>query len=146
MGSLIAIETKSAFAVKAVLGHDDIGTSMQYIHDAEQSVAQGVDTLGLAGSNVFAEAVKVHQKPLLLDDGTLVVSDDTVIIEQDLTGDLFPDIADGTKVRPLLKDTDLRLMRKVMVEFARANKGTREMYEAKALLERMLRKVKVSVY
>jgi len=47
--SLVAQETGSALAVKALLQHDKIDTSMDYIHDAEDVIQQRISPLRLVG-------------------------------------------------------------------------------------------------
>ena len=60
--SLVASEKGSALMVKAILQHDDIETSMEYIHDVEDKLQQEVSPLQLLGDRAFGDSkVKVKQ-------------------------------------------------------------------------------------
>ena len=137
--SLVAIETGSALAVKALLQHDDIETSMVYIHDAEDVIQQRVSPLRILSDKVMAGgkmlALPVGGGGTVDGEFAEVVPD---AVDTLLTGEMG-EIPDGVSVRPLLKTEDLRLVRKVFVDYV--GRGGDGSMEAVRLLKRMLRKV-----
>jgi len=151
--SLVASETGSALAVKAMLQHDDIKTSMRYIHDAEDAIQQKYSPLRLLGER-YAEAVggdgKITVEQLKLVEG-MAGSESTALVpveverveaDIDLEYDMFSEIDEGTAVRPLLKTGDLRLMRDVFVWYAKYNEGSNVVVRSRELMRRILKKVK----
>jgi integrase len=145
--SLVAKVTQSALSVKSVLVHDEISTSMKYIHDAEHDIADGISPLAIIEGKV--KGIN-HEQLLLGAGGVETVEPDGVVVDmageiiegEDLVAELFPVIPDSAQVRPLLKVDDLRLIREVMVEYARAFRGDVRIYKGQELLMRMLRRVK----
>lgn len=147
--SLVAQETGSALAVKALLQHDKIDTSMEYIHDAEDLIQQRISPLRLVGEKVFGEggfkAAKVKQLMMggeAVDVGSEVVSlgeGEVVDGVVDLLDEQFAEIGDGVKVRPLLKTEDLRLLRRVFVRDIRSGFAGSDELRCKELMKRILR-------
>jgi integrase len=150
--SLVAREGRPLL-VKALLQHDDIGTSMVYIHDVEDLII-GTDEyspLRLLGKR-YAEAHpdRVEAEQLQLADGegggesmALVPVSGEAVAEadlDDLIGDMFPKILEGVAVRTVLKHEDLVRLRRVFVSYARNNPGNSDVTWARELLKRMLRK------
>lgn len=151
--SLVARETGSALAVKALLQHDDIKTSMRYIHDAEDAIQQKISPLRLLGKEYAAMhggdgVIKTEQlqltegvggsetKALVPVKGKVVVDDKV----DTLAGDMFPEFAEGITVRSLLKYEDLILIRKIFVWYASYNHNNNDVARARVLMKRMVRK------
>jgi integrase/recombinase XerD len=104
--SLVAKETGSALAVKALLQHDNIATSMLYIHDVEDSIQQVTSPMSLAGvaSGLdFSPGRALVPALPMVSDGIDVSS-------------LLPSIPDGLWIRPGLTSEDLRLIRDGFIE------------------------------
>jgi len=153
--SLVAQETGSVLAVKALLQHDKIDTSMEYIHDAEDVLQQRISPLRLVGEKVFGEGggmvgLKPKQIPMVAGDDALgdklgVVDGEVVeVVDQvvDFLDEQFPEISDGVAVRPLLKTEDLRLMRRLFMVAIRSNSAGSDEMRARVLMRRMLKRVK----
>ena len=150
--SMVAREGKPLL-VKALLQHDDIGTSMLYIHDVEDLII-GTDEysplrlLGVRYAEAHPDRVEAEQLELTGGQGdsesmALVPVNGEVVAEDsigDLVGDMFPKIKEGVAVRTVLKHEDLLRMRKVFVWYARNNPGNSDVAWARELLKRMLRK------
>lgn len=141
--SLVAKKTQSALVVKALLQHDKIDTSMIYIHDAETEIQQSISPLAMINVK------PVELKTLLITDGSVIEPDEPEDIEVvetvDLIGEMFPEIPKGVSVRPLLKESDLSLIRELAVEYARTYGGSSGIYKVQELLRRMLRKANCPV-
>jgi len=151
--SLVARETGEALVVKALLQHDDLKTSMGYIHDVEDLII-GTDEyspLRLLGER-YSEAHpdRVEAEQLRLADGqgiseslALVPVEGEVVAEvgiDDLVADMFPKIREGVAVRTVLKYEDLLLMRKIFLWYASYNRHNSDVVKARELMKRMLRK------
>jgi len=142
--SLVARETKNVMAVKALLQHDSIQTSMLYVHDVEDEILKGeTSPLQLVADEV-KEGGLYKQKLLPVKAGGDGV--EVEVVEDDgfaeLVGDMFPMIREGTKVHSKLKYEDLMLIREGFIELARRDRYSSEVGKARLLLKRMLRKVK----
>ena len=151
--SLVAQETGSALAVKALLQHDNIDTSMEYIHDAEALIQQRISPLRLVGEKVFGEGNgRIGLEPKQLTMGSESGVEPVVEVvdgeykevegEVDLVGGLFPEIWDGVTVRSVFSTDDLRLLRRVFVGYARGNEHSPDVVKSRELMRRMLRRVK----
>jgi integrase len=149
--SLVARETGSALVVKALLQHDKIDTSMEYIHDVEDVIQQSISPLRLVSNEIFgdvnlgAEIKQITMGSEITDNNTTdLVPVEVEVVEGviDLTEEMFPEIDEGIKVRPLFKTEDLRMIRRVFVSYARSNAGNGEIYDCQDLMKRMLRKSK----
>ena len=147
--SLVAQETGSALAVKALLQHDNIDTSMGYIHDAEDVLRQRISPLRLVGervlgSDVFGMADKTKQLTMGGEVISVEVSElaEVSAVVVDLLEEQFPEISDGVRVRSLLKTEDLKLIRKAFLGYIRSGVAASEEVDMRYLLKRMLRKVK----
>ena len=150
--SLVAQETGSALAVKALLQHDNIDTSMEYIHDAEDVIQQRISPLRLVGERVFGEGngrVAFEPKQLTMgsengDEPVAEVVEAEYKVDEgeaDLIDELFPKIRDGVGVRSIFGTDDLRLLRRVFVGFARCNEHSPDVMRSRELMKRMLRRV-----
>ena len=144
-GSLVAEATGSALAVKALLQHDNIDTSMGYIHDAEVVLQQRISPLRLVGEQVLGESIK--QLPMgsgetegIEGEFSEVEKEDDVV--DDLLKEQFPEIREGVGVRSLLKTNDLRLIRKAFMSYVRNGGDGSDGMALRSLMKRMLRKVK----
>lgn len=141
--SLLARETGQALLVKALLQHDDIKTSMGYIHDVDDMVVKDDKYSPL---RILGEQVKfASQEYLRLSEGRGsagvdgVVQGEVAVEEDSLFAGMFPDVKDGIAVRTVLRCDDLRLIRDAFVCYARCNKNGK-VSQASALMKRMLRK------
>lgn len=143
--SLVAQVTGEALVVKALLQHDKIETSMQYIHDAEGVIQQRVSPLALIGSEVFGGVGEVKQLEMGSngeDNGVVVVEGEVVGDVVDLVEEMFPEIRDGVEVRSVFKTDELRLMRRAFVGYVRSGYANGDGAKLRFLLTRMLRKAK----
>jgi integrase len=140
--SLVAADTKNAMAVQAFLQHDNIQTSMIYVHDVEEEMLKGISPLQLVADRVSdSEMFKHKQLPMKGSEagGDVEVVDGDVV--DDLLVEMFPEIGDGVAVRPLLKTEDLMLIRKGFVEMAARERYSGDVGRARELMKRMLRRV-----
>ncbi len=151
--SLVAKETGSALVVKALLQHDKIDTSMQYIHDVEDSIQQRISPLRLVSEKVFEEygsSINMEPKQLTEDNcrveskTTALVPVEVEVVEWviDLTEDMFPEVVDGIEIRSLLRTEDLRLLRRVFIHYAKSDMANGDVSKCRQLMERMMRKAK----
>ena len=131
--SLIARNTRSPLAVKALLQQDDIKSAMLYIHDVEEEIAKEISPLALAGVNLDTDKVKVLELQAPGDGGE---------VEVDLLPEYFPAVPEGLFVRPGLKSDDLKLMRDMAILYMRVNKLSGAGSPPVVLLRRILSKVK----
>jgi len=145
--SLVAKKTLSPIIVKALLQHDDIDSTMIYIHDAEDGLAQGVSPLELIGDAVRDGSSGVEVKQIGLGETVEVGTDlvqygPAVVVENgsSLDADVFPEIPGDVKVRPLLKADDLSLLRRLMVVCFNTDVGRQDALEGRVLLRRIMRK------
>jgi integrase len=154
--SLVAQETGSALAVKALLQHDNIKTSMEYIHDAEDVLQQRISPLRLVGEQVFKDsgfgvAEKTKQLTMggeIIDVGVSEFKEVEAEVSEgvlDLLDEQFPEISEGVEVRPLLKTEDLRLIRRVFMRDIRSGLAGSDELRCKELVKRVLRRVKVKL-
>lgn len=147
--SLMAQKTGQALIIKALLQHDDIGTSMRYIHDVDNLVVQSDEYSPL---KVLGERYSEHAKSdggvsqLVLADGEGKGSSSLVPVVSGLaevrgalTDELFPVIPAGIAVRTVLKDDDLSVIREAFIFYARYNDDNL-VSRARQLLRRMMRK------
>lgn len=141
--TLIAGETKNALAVKALLQHDNIQTSMLYVHDIEEEYQKNISPLQLVADKVRESGLfKQTQLPEKASGGggeVAVVGDDGF---DELVSGMFPEIAEGIAVRSILRTEDLILIRKGFMELAANGRYSRDVGMARDLMKRMLRKVK----
>lgn len=140
--SLVADETKSALAVKALLQHDNIQTSMIYVHDVEEELQKRISPLKLMGDRVSGSGLlKQKQLPVKASSDDVEVLDDEGFDE--VAGDMFPEVSDGIMVHSRLRSDDLKLIREAFIELARKDRYGLKVGRARDLMKRMLRKVKV---
>ena len=148
--SLVAQEAGQALIVKALLQHDDIHTSMGYIHDVDELVIRDdkYSPLRLLGKR-YGETVH-SQSPGLIElpdghsgGGSALIPVSAVALSEvegaSLIGDLFPEVKEGIAVRSVLRSDDLLLIRKAFVFYAQYNNSS-EVAKARKLMARMLRK------
>ncbi len=130
--SMVAKNTRSALAVQSLLQHDNINTSMRYIHDAEEDIQQGISPMAIGGIG-FSKEVK---QLALAAPGVAAVPG-----IGELVAGLFPEVPDGVMVRPGLSSADLRIIRDgmiaLMVQRNEAGSGS----GCVQLMRRMLRRV-----
>jgi integrase len=148
--SLVARETGSALAVKALLQHDNIDTSMSYIHDAEDAIQQRISPLRLLGEQYFGKTGEslIEAKQLTMGvSGEVVGAGSTALVpveqvadDSGLFDDMFPEIPDGMAVRSVLRSEDLRLIREAFMVYAEVGKSGSGAVRARELLKRMMRK------
>lgn len=135
--SLVARDTKNAMAVKAFLQHDNIQTSMIYIHDVEEEIQKGISPLQLVADELKDDKMfKQKQLPMVGSEN----KDEKDGID-DLVVEMFPEIGDGVTIRPLLKTEDLQLIRKGFMEMTIRGQFSADVGKARELMKRMLRKV-----
>ena len=143
--SLVAQETGSALAVKALLQHDKIDTSMEYIHDAEDVLQQRISPLRLVGEKAFGE-VSVKQIGMGEVDGEGKAIDVMVVGEPDIVVDMldeqFREVDDDVVVHSRLRADDLRLLRRVFMRDIRSGVAGSDEGRCREIFKRMLRRVK----
>jgi len=135
--SLVAKETGSVLAVKAILQHDSVGSSMVYIHDVEEEVQKRVSPLELVGRNM-ASGSGVKQLTMGETGGAGEESEAEV---NRWDGEL-PEIGDEVAVRPLLKADDLRVIREAFRNYIMVDSVGGGQVRCRELFVRMLRRVK----
>ncbi len=149
--NLVASETGSALVVKALLQHDNIGTSMGYITDVEDVLQQKYSPMEILKKR-YSKAVvgdrTVSAEQLQLTDG-VACSEPTVLVpveaewvegDVDLVSAMFPEIGADTSVRPALDAEVLNLIRDVFVWYARYNEGSSVVVRLSMLMKRWLSK------
>jgi integrase len=134
--SIVARKTMSGLAVKALLQHDNIATSMKYIHDADDQIQQQVSPLELSGVDVVGET-----RQLGIGEGVKVLAPPGGVGVYALIEDLFPEVPEGVKVRPALDSEDLRLIRNGLMELMRVRGESGSGSRCVQLIRRILRKV-----
>lgn len=141
--SLVAAETKNVMAVKALLQHDNIQTSMVYIHDVEEEIQKGISPLQLVADRITdGELLKQKQLPeVTVLDGRDDEEENGDGVD-DLLVEMFPEIGDGVEIRPLLKTADLMLIRKGFMEMTIRGRYSADVGKARELMKRMLRRVR----
>jgi len=141
--SLVASETKNAMAVKAFLQHDNIQTSMIYVHDVEEEILKSISPLQLVADRI-SDGEMFTQKQLpekgVEDGGDVEVVDGDGV--DDLLVEMFPEIGEDVAIRPLLNKEDLMLIRKGFMEMAIREDYSGDVGRARELMKRMLRRVK----
>lgn len=147
--SIVARDTENALAVKALLQHDSIQTSMIYIHDVEEELQKNISPLEIIERTVGDRSYKPKQIPMVsgegVVDGTEVVDGEVVSGDNggsDLVNEMFPEIEDGVEIRPLLRSADLAVVRQGFIEMYLSGQYSNEVGLAMKLMRRMLRKVK----
>ena len=145
-GSLIAKATKSALSVKAILGHSNIKTSMGYIHDVETELAQETSPLKLVAEQIFKDN---PNNPNIQQTAMLTAGQSTAIISTESTPPnptdtllqgSYATVPDGTHVRTLLKDHDIRLIRRAFIALSQYGEILTDGSATRELYRRMLRK------
>ncbi|MGD1118111.1 MAG: site-specific integrase [Dehalococcoidales bacterium] len=131
VASMVAIKTGSGLAVQQMLNQESLKTAQIYIHDAEKIASKGIDTLAMVNVSPVEQTALVP-----------VVVDDNIVETTDLMEEMFEAVPRGVKVRPLLGERELGIIRSVMIDFARGYRGDNRVYDCQELLKRMLRKVK----
>lgn len=142
--SLVASETKNVMAVKALLQHDDINTSMIYIHDVEDELQKSISPLALFGEKLESES-NFKQLPMSGgpdgNGGATEVVDDGGVVDE-LVLEMFPEVGEGVEVRPLLRTEDLRLIRDGFLAMYDSRRYSKGVGKARELMKRVLRKVR----
>lgn len=154
--SLVAGKTLSPMVVKALLQHDDIDSTMDYIHDAEEGLAQAISPLEIISESVRNGNVKIEARQISMGEEVEVVEGEgnTALVKvghevrvddesSDIYEDMFPDVGEDITVRPLLKTDDLRFLRRALINYARQGEISADMGKGRLLMKRILRKVGV---
>ncbi len=145
--SLVAQETGSALMVKALLQHDKIDTSMEYIHDAEDVIQQRISPLRLYGEKFVGDSGDGVKQIGMgsgigsnngQDSGNAVVSDEVT----DYWNESFREPGDDVVVRSMFKSEDLKLLRLAFMAYIRSGSAGSNEVRCRELYKRMLRKVK----
>ncbi|MFC2035268.1 tyrosine-type recombinase/integrase [Chloroflexota bacterium] len=142
--SIIAQETGSVLAVKSALQHDDIETSMKYIHDIENMKADRVSPLEVVARDNLQHADKKDIHQLMLSDGQQpqdVVTVDDTISDNEVTELMFREVKPNISIRPLLKSADLQIIRLALIELVNLNGYSDTSSKARDLFKRILRKI-----
>jgi integrase len=138
--SLIAKETGSVLAVKAILQHDSINTSMVYIHDTEEDALKRISPLELVGRYGGGGVKQLTMgRP-----GENAVDAEGAVMPPEVNawdGEL-PEVGDGVAVRPLLKTEDLRDIREAFRHYIMSDSVGGGQMRCRELFVRMLRRVK----
>jgi integrase len=138
--SLVAQETGSALAVKALLQHDKIDTSMEYIHDAEDIIQQRISPLRLIGEKMFGAMGEMKQLAMVSDNGSDLVEGEEVDVVNDFLDEQFREITEDMVVRSQFKASDLRLIRRAFIGYIRSGVDDGDEARCKDLFRRMLRR------
>ncbi len=143
-GSLVARYTRSDIAVKALLQHDNVTTSMGYVHDVDDEIQQEISPLRLAMRS-YKEGEE-SQARLLMEGGKAKDGELVEVVgevEDDGLEDLLKGVEGDIHVRPSLDKDDIALIRNAFILYGRDASG---MYRSRCvdLYNRMLRKVKVA--
>jgi integrase len=151
--SLVAREGMKPLLVKALLQHDDIKTSMKYIHDVEDLVIGGDEYSPVKLlEKRYREAHRGdgQSEPLELASGlpsgasTAVVPVEAVVEAEDgavdLVDELFPEIPEGKGVRSEFGPEDLVNLRTVFIRHARNYPDDRLVGWSRERLRHMLRR------
>ena len=139
--SLVAQETGSALAVKALLQHDKIDTSMEYIHDAEDVIQQRISPLRLIGERMFGSTMpEMRQLSMVGVNGSELVEGEEVDVVNDFLDEQFREITEDMVVRSQFKANDLRLIRRAFIGYIRSGVDDGDEVRCKDLFRRMLRR------
>jgi len=144
--SLIAKTTKSALAVKGVLGHADLATSMSYIHDSEQELAQEISPLKIVAEAVFTN--NTAKQAAMLTTGETGQSTEIVPVETEpstvdtLISDSYPIPVESTSVTPTFNYDELLLIRRAFIALNNGTSAVDDPNKSRILWRRMLRKAK----
>lgn len=152
--SLVAKITGDVMAVKGLLQHEDINTSMIYIHDAEAEAAEKINVLEMISQNTskpngekpyqvkMLESSSGHEMTTaLVEYGKDIETDGEKIETQStLEQEAFPEIEPGIKIRPQLTTEDLELLRRLMIVCFNTEIGRADALAGRSLMRRMLRK------
>lgn len=150
--TLVARRTQSALVVKALLQHDDIATSMEYIHDVEDSLQQTISPLQLVGEMASEGHVKDSQTVQGEFTDSEMKGNELVLVKSEIgkgdnsvpeyIKDMFPEVEAGRETRPLLKENDLNLMRNIFIEYSGNGGNHDNMLKARELMKRILRRTR----
>ena len=146
--ALIAEETESLLAVKAVIGDKSDTIAQRYIHGVQDKLKKKHSPLDILAKKVFSSTdTPFVQAQLLKEPGN---GDSTALIPaenpKDLIGDSliedsFSLIHDDFKsIRPLLKAEDLQLIRRAFITLSKYGQAIGDPAQARALFRRMTRK------
>ncbi|MCJ7743806.1 MAG: site-specific integrase [Dehalococcoidales bacterium] len=122
-GTLVARKSLSALAVKAVLQHDNIATSMGYIHDVEDRIAQEISPLGIVVEASARILGAPKQIPMRSGEGADNGGSDVVVGEL-VDKSFIIEVPDGAEVRPKLRTEELRFIRKLFAEHINSGRAT----------------------
>lgn len=151
-GSIIAKYTKSALAVKSVLGHSDIETSMIYIHDAEQEIAQEVSPLHIIADSLSFDPNAPVKQTELLQSPDNHNSTDIIPIDNEpspidtLIAESYPLPPEETTITTRLHYDEILLLRRAFMALCNGTSAIDDPMKSRILWKRMFRKVKTNVF
>jgi integrase len=153
--SMVARESMKPLVVKALLQHDDVNTSMVYIHDVEDLI---IGTDEFSPLKLVEKRYRETHPGVGLGEGEqlkLIGGEDSgepvvlvpvdneergVVVVDELVADMFPKVKEGVAVRTVLRYEDLILLRKIFVWYASYNPSNNDVIRLRELMKRMLRK------
>lgn len=144
-GSLIARKTGSPLAVKALLQHADIKTSMVYIHEVEEEIARDTSPLKLLGEDIFKSDNPNFKQTAMLTAGTSTEIIPLETTPPDPTDSLlqssYPIVPEGTHIRAALNYEDILLIRRAFIALSQYGQVIPDGSASRTLFRRMIRKV-----
>jgi hypothetical protein len=145
--ALIAEETESLLAVKAVIGDKSDQIAQRYIHGVQDKLKQKHSPLDILAKKVFTENSNFVQTNLLDNasnsTSTALIPATSKVdnIEDSLINDSFALIPDDFKpIRPLLKADDLQLIRRAFITVSKYGEVLGDPALARRLFRRMTRR------
>jgi hypothetical protein len=146
VGSLVAQSTGSALSVKSILGHSDINTSMDYIHDAEDSLAQRISPIQLMNDKLGIKADPEMNQLALNSPGDIrttiePISDDSGNIV-DLLSLEYKEVPPGTTIHCRFGYDSICLLRRAFMGYTSTRISESDAIQLKDLYKRMVRLVK----
>lgn len=147
--SIVAKEFRNVMIIQTLLQHDKPESSMEYIHDIDIEIQKDISPLRLIAEKAYNGQGNFTPefKQLTMPGSTEVKPESEA--ETNLTiaepvpnyyDDMFPEVADGVEIRPLLKAEDLRLIRQAFITHAQNGNSHADMLKARELMKRILRK------
>jgi hypothetical protein len=145
VASLIAKETGSPLAVKGILQHANITTSMLYIHEVEEAKAQETSPLKLVAKSITQSGKhsdNIKQSLMLTDGNTAIVpiNEQRSSIDEIITS-AFEEVPENlSTTRPRLSKQNFELIRRALICLCQYGEILSDGTEARSLWTRMTRK------
>lgn len=136
VGSMVAQATGNAMRIMELLQHDDISSSMLYIHDVKVG---GDSPLSILAEYMESDK-RVKQLPMGEGQDNIEIKEKKHI--DVLVNDMFHEVPVNAEIRPLLRKADLDVIRAGLMSLTVVPEYESMVPDARALLARMLRKVK----